>query len=968
MIQIYKRDNTNYEQNGDSVLVPVDCNIEAKLNGSWELQMEHPLDSEGKFEYIETGAVIAAPSFMSGKQLFRIYNTERTDSYIMAYARPIFLDAQEDCFLIDKRPTDKDGQGALDMLMEGSKYSGTSNITDIHTAYYIRKNLIEALAGNAANSFLNLWGGETLFDNYRIIINEQVGADHGMKATFGRNIVGITENVNMDGVITRIIPVAFNGYMLEGDEPWVDSPLIDNYTHPYIQEVKFKNVKLQSDCDEGEEGFADLASLREELIRQCNLMYENGYDKPSCNYSISLVDLSQTEEYKDYVELETISLGDFIECEYEPLGIATKARVIQLTYDCIRKCNSAVELGDFTYDYFAETSKKTAQINSVIDDNGNLIAERVQGVLDALTTQLRYQKTVAQKQDVRAILFEDTDPNSELYGALSIGTQGFQIANKMLEDGSDWDWSTAFTANGGYADAIVAGILTDKLGKTYWNLDTGELVLSGGTDIGGMSVEEIVEAAEAASKAENAVASVNVAYALSDSTTTAPTSGWSNKAPEWTEGKYMWQKTVTVYVNGTIEESTATCISGATGQPGADGKDGAKGEKGDTGAQGIQGIQGEKGEPGEQGIQGEKGDTGAKGEQGAQGEKGEKGDKGDTGATGVGVKAIVEQYYLSSSSTTQTGGSWSTTSPTWKSGYYIWTRSKLTWTNGTTSYTTPVLANALNEVSQNAANAAATISDWCYNNDTTYINGAKVYAPKLFSKAITVTGTGWVYPTQEDVDLVKSLMSGSPTAAQIALYDFNGDGKITITDFTACKGLVLGTKSIDDYPNYTKQMSTITVTIDASKPDKIIRMTGTSSFGRTFDYCFGLNGLKANSVVCEGVTAGAVETTGGVNLDDFYNNAVKVSNYSKVETDTGAGVGTLLGVYNNVRLLYVIDKSNPLYFWFGIYGFIPQQTYVFQTIASNGLSAVAANAYGTIVLDGGSGEYTYCNLIPLNVC
>ena len=69
---------------------------------------------------------------------------------------------------------------------------------------------------------------------------------------------------------------------------------------------------------------------------------------------------------------------------------------------------------------------------------------------------------------------------------------------------------------------------------------------------------------------------------------------------------------------------------------------------------------------------------------------GDKGDKGDTGNTGRGVSSIVEQYYQSTSATSQTGGSWSATVPTWADGKYIWTRSVITYTDSTTSTTSPV--------------------------------------------------------------------------------------------------------------------------------------------------------------------------------------------------------------------------------------------------------------------------------------
>lgn len=162
---------------------------------------------------------------------------------------------------------------------------------------------------------------------------------------------------------------------------------------------------------------------------------------------------------------------------------------------------------------------------------------------------------------------------------------------------------------------------------------------------------------------------VQVQYALGDTLTTPPTAGWSETAPEWQAGKYMWQKTVTTYSDGATKESKATCIQGAKGETGASGTDGKDGTNGKDGKDGVDGKDGEK---------------------------------GDTGATGKGIKSIQDQYYLSTSNTTQTGGTWKNTQDAWESGKYIWTRSHITWSDDTTTDTTPILAESLNTANENA--------------------------------------------------------------------------------------------------------------------------------------------------------------------------------------------------------------------------------------------------------------------------
>ena len=71
-----------------------------------------------------------------------------------------------------------------------------------------------------------------------------------------------------------------------------------------------------------------------------------------------------------------------------------------------------------------------------------------------------------------------------------------------------------------------------------------------------------------------------------------------------------------------------------------------------------------------------------------------------TNDKGIGAAEVVEQYYLSTSQTTQTGGSWQNAQPTWVKGRYYWTRSRITWSDGTITYTTPVLARALTSGNQ----------------------------------------------------------------------------------------------------------------------------------------------------------------------------------------------------------------------------------------------------------------------------
>ena len=181
MIQIYSPTNTDYIHNGDQTLMPSAATVHPILNGAWTAELTHPIDTDGRWKYIVEDAVVKMPSF-NGDQLFRIKATSKSDSGVIATMEPIFMDSMGDCFLVDIRPTAKNGQQALDdMVSPNGKYSASSNITRVNTAYYQYKNLIEAIAGDDDNAFLRRWGGEVLNDNYQVMINERVGGDYGVE-------------------------------------------------------------------------------------------------------------------------------------------------------------------------------------------------------------------------------------------------------------------------------------------------------------------------------------------------------------------------------------------------------------------------------------------------------------------------------------------------------------------------------------------------------------------------------------------------------------------------------------------------------------------------------------------------------------------------------------------------------------------------------------------------------------------
>ena len=366
MIEVYKNTNRNYQRNGDITLTPLSCIFEMGLDGISQVELSHEYDDLGRWEYLVNDNVIAAPTPYSDKQLFRIYNRVKGDDEVTVYARHIYYDNLTNV-LIDTRPTLKTGQEALNIIFSGTKFKGHSDITTVNTAYYVRKNIVAAIAGDDENSFINRWGGEMLYDNYDIYVMRQLGEDKGVRAEFGHNLTGIEENISTEETITRIIPVAYNGYTLEGSKPWVDSPKIGDYAEIKAGVIEFSEIKLQEDCSQDEKGYANLTELRKALVKACNDEFKKGIDEPTVNYTVNMVELAETVEYRDYKQLENVRIGDTITCKHRKIKVEAKARCIRLKWNCLTKENEEVELGNFLQTYFDKTSSSIQQATASIE-------------------------------------------------------------------------------------------------------------------------------------------------------------------------------------------------------------------------------------------------------------------------------------------------------------------------------------------------------------------------------------------------------------------------------------------------------------------------------------------------------------------------------------------------------------------------------------------------------------------------
>src|SRR5699024_5884836 len=120
------------------------------------------------------------------------------------------------------------------------------------------ENARQALGG-VQDSILDTYGGEYLFDNYRISLLKQRGDDNGLPIMYGKNLIDLEQEEEIASTYTSIFP--YSVYTPEREEGqvgeiepvevtlpeyFVDSEHVDKYSRRKILKVDFTSDEIKS--------------------------------------------------------------------------------------------------------------------------------------------------------------------------------------------------------------------------------------------------------------------------------------------------------------------------------------------------------------------------------------------------------------------------------------------------------------------------------------------------------------------------------------------------------------------------------------------------------------------------------------------------------------------------------------------------------------------------------------------------
>ena len=202
-------------------------------------------------------------------------------------------------------------------------------------------NPVDALLGEGG--LVDKYGAELARDWFDVFLVKRVGVNSDVQIREGKNLTGISYDVDATNMVTRIMPTGedADGKILYLPELYIDSPNIGAYTHPKWIHLAVSEAREVTDGDTPKSKDQCYTELR----KAAQTEYENGCDLPTVTLKVDFVNCADTEEYRQYRFLQNIYLGDSVRVVARRIGVEVSLRMTQYTYDCLTQKYTAMTLG-----------------------------------------------------------------------------------------------------------------------------------------------------------------------------------------------------------------------------------------------------------------------------------------------------------------------------------------------------------------------------------------------------------------------------------------------------------------------------------------------------------------------------------------------------------------------------------------------------------------------------------------------
>lgn len=324
----------------------LNCSVKRQLNGAYELEMRYPLTGR-RFPELTNRQIITSTTGPEGTvQPFRIYRIVRDlENSCAIYARHMAYDLMGHTVV----PFSADGlQAALrqiqsEAVVQPHDFTLTAGFDSDAVCSVATPRTVWSMLGGQKGSLLDVYGGEWLFDGFRLALEERLGTDLGVVVRYGKNLRTLEQDENLASCWTEVHP-----YWLSADgATLVTLPEITIPTGEFDY-VRALPLDLSAEFE---------AQPTEEQLRQRTKTYirSNHVGIPDVGLTVDFVPLEQTEEYKARKFLTAVSLGDTVGVEFptaydpatsEPRAFVTaSSRVVETVWLPMEDKYQSIRLG-----------------------------------------------------------------------------------------------------------------------------------------------------------------------------------------------------------------------------------------------------------------------------------------------------------------------------------------------------------------------------------------------------------------------------------------------------------------------------------------------------------------------------------------------------------------------------------------------------------------------------------------------
>lgn len=431
--------------NGLGTIQPLECTVTEELNGIYECEFT-VLTTDKHYEDLKNSGLIKVEVGDGSEQIFRVYFiSEPINFVVQVKAQHITYDLSK----IVVKPFSATGavniKNQLVSHILGSypftTWTDISNTTSTFTLD-IPRSFRECLGGYEG-SVLDVLRCEYEWDNLTVKMYARRGADNGVRIAYGKNLTDFVQEQNNENVYDGVY-----GYAVV-DEVTYEASNYFNKTGATTP--KILNVDFSSDYETGQ-----VPTAADLLSKATTYAQNNSIEVPSVNIKIDFIPLWQTEEYKDILQLERVSLGDTVHVYFDKLNVEASSRVIKTVWNVLTNKYDSIELGDARANMntvINETVKETVDNMDIdLDVDVGWLEDKLDTVTNLIANGLGLH--ISQDSQGRIILHNEETISASQYQYM-ITAQGF-----LLSEDYGQTWSSGWTTSG---DAVLNSLSTITL-------------------------------------------------------------------------------------------------------------------------------------------------------------------------------------------------------------------------------------------------------------------------------------------------------------------------------------------------------------------------------------------------------------------------------------------------------------------------------------------------------------------------